>query len=47
MMTSERRVEKVMEALEAGVNDYIVKPFRIDEVSDKIEALARSQPEES
>ena len=36
MVTSEGAREEVMEALAAGVNDYIVKPFTRDILAEKV-----------
>lgn len=30
MITTEGTIDKVMEALDAGVNEYVIKPFTID-----------------
>lgn len=37
MQTTENSKTKVMEALRAGVNDYLLKPFSKEDVKDKIE----------
>jgi two-component system, chemotaxis family, chemotaxis protein CheY len=39
MVTSEGAREEVMEALSAGVNDYIVKPFTKDILAAKVSKL--------
>jgi DNA-binding response OmpR family regulator len=40
MLTAEDRVEHVTEALDAGVNDYVVKPTGCDVLRRKIDGLA-------
>ena len=37
MCTSESEKEKVVEALKAGANNYIVKPFTPDSLKEKLE----------
>ncbi|MDD5433995.1 MAG: chemotaxis response regulator CheY [Nitrospira sp.] len=39
MVTAEAKKENVMEAIQAGVNNYIVKPFTADTLKDKIEKI--------
>lgn len=39
MVTAESKVENVAAAKEAGVNNYIVKPFNADTLKKKIEAV--------
>ena len=41
MVTKETRLHNVKEALEAGADEYIMKPFTRDVVRDKIELLGR------
>jgi two-component system chemotaxis response regulator CheY len=41
MVTKETRLHNVKEALEAGADEYIMKPFTRDVVRDKLELLAR------
>jgi two-component system chemotaxis response regulator CheY len=40
MVTTEAEKSRVIEALQAGANNYIVKPFRADQVIEKVRALA-------
>ena len=37
MVTTESEKSRVMEALKAGVNNYVVKPFTAETLSEKIE----------
>ena len=37
MVTTEAEKSRVMEALKAGVNNYVVKPFTAETLSEKIE----------
>ena len=51
MVTTETSKRRVIEALKAGANNYITKPFRPESIRSKIEetlekALVRSAPEE-
>lgn len=39
MVTAEAKKENVMEAIQAGVNNYVVKPFTADTLKDKIEKI--------
>jgi len=39
MVTSETEKEKIMEAVQAGVNQYIVKPFNANQLEEKIKAI--------
>ena len=39
MVTSEADKEKIMEAVKAGVNQYIVKPFNAMQLEEKIKAI--------
>lgn len=41
MVTKETRLHNVKEALEAGADEYIMKPFTRDVVRDKLELLGR------
>ncbi len=40
MVTTEAEKGRVTEAIQAGVNDYLVKPFTPDALREKIEKLA-------
>jgi two-component system chemotaxis response regulator CheY len=43
MCTTESQKDRVMEAVRAGVNSYLVKPFDVDSLSEKIDqTLARA-----
>jgi two-component system, chemotaxis family, chemotaxis protein CheY len=39
MVTSEADKEKIMEAVKAGVNQYIVKPFNANQLDEKVSAI--------
>jgi two-component system chemotaxis response regulator CheY len=39
MVTAEAKKENVLEALKAGVNNYIVKPFTAEVLKEKIEKI--------
>ena len=39
MVTSEADKEKIMEAVQAGVNQYLVKPFNAMQLEEKIKAI--------
>ena len=41
MLTARDQVEDRIEGLEAGADDYLVKPFHVDELVARIEALLR------
>ncbi|MBI3592482.1 MAG: chemotaxis response regulator CheY [Nitrospirae bacterium] len=40
MVTAEAEKEKVIEAIKAGVDNYIVKPFTTDILKEKLEKIA-------
>lgn len=45
MLTAEAERQKILRAVEAGVNDYVVKPFTPDVLRSRIEkVLARRAP---
>lgn len=37
MCTTEAQKERVIEAIKAGVNNYVVKPFNVESLAEKIE----------
>lgn len=39
MVTSEADKEKIMQAVQAGVNQYIVKPFNANQLEEKIQSI--------
>jgi len=39
MVTAEARKENIIEAVKAGVNNYVVKPFTADVLKDKISKI--------
>jgi len=39
MVTAEAKKENVVEAIKAGVNNYIVKPFTAEVLREKIEKI--------
>lgn len=39
MVTTETEMERVVQALEAGANEYIMKPFTKEVIQDKLELL--------
>ncbi|KJU83520.1 response regulator receiver domain-containing protein [Candidatus Magnetobacterium bavaricum] len=39
MVTAEAEKEQVVEALKAGVNNYVIKPFTADVLKEKIEKI--------
>ena len=41
MLTSKAQEQSIVRALEAGANDYVVKPFRPDELVARIRRLIR------
>ena len=44
MVTAESKTENVIAAKQAGVNNYIVKPFNAQTLRNKIEAVFASEP---
>ena len=47
MVTGDAKVDNVIAAKKAGVDNYIVKPFNVQALKDKIEASLAFRPEES
>ena len=43
MVTAEGLKENVMEAVKAGVNNYVVKPFTAEVLQEKIETIFKKQ----
>lgn len=43
MVTTETQVEQMMTALEAGANEYVMKPFTKDVIEDKLRILGLVQ----
>lgn len=41
MVTSESEKTRILEAIQAGANNYIVKPFTPDVLKEKLEALGK------
>lgn len=46
MLTAKGDAETIKAAFEAGANDYVVKPFAMEKVLEKIEEFLRSKVEE-
>ncbi|MBF0559775.1 MAG: chemotaxis response regulator CheY [Nitrospirae bacterium] len=44
MVTAEAEKEKVIEAIKAGVDNYIVKPFTAEILKEKLEKIADKKP---
>jgi two-component system, chemotaxis family, chemotaxis protein CheY len=42
MVTAESKTENVIAAKQAGVNNYIVKPFNVETLKNKIDAVFKS-----
>lgn len=47
MLTSFDQIEEKVEGLDAGANDYLTKPFHIDELLARIRALLRTYQEQA
>ncbi len=43
MVTAEGKRENVIEALQAGVNNYVIKPFNAETFSEKLNAIFKSR----
>jgi two-component system chemotaxis response regulator CheY len=41
MVTAEAQKQNVIEAVQAGVSNYVVKPFTAEAISDKLEKILR------
>lgn len=47
MVTAEAKRENILEAASAGVSQYIVKPFTVDALQEKMEAIFARQAKEA
>ncbi len=45
MLTAEKEMKNKLDAFSSGVNDYVTKPFAIEELVARIRALLRNTPE--
>ena len=46
-MTAEAEREQIHEALHAGASNYVIKPFQIENLREKVEKFCRSTPSTS
>jgi two-component system chemotaxis response regulator CheY len=45
MVTAEAQKENIIEAVQAGVSNYVVKPFSAEALQEKLEKIfAKAQP---
>ncbi|RYG87047.1 response regulator [bacterium] len=44
LLTAEAKREQIVEAAQAGVNGYVVKPFTAQTLKDKIEKILNARP---
>jgi two-component system, chemotaxis family, chemotaxis protein CheY len=44
MLTAEAKREQIVEAVQAGVNGYVIKPFTAATLKEKIEKILATQP---
>lgn len=44
MVTAEAEKDKVIEAIKSGVDNYIVKPFTLEVLKEKLEKIAEKKP---
>ena len=47
MITAEAKMDNIMEAVQAGVSDYVVKPFSGQALQEKIEKIFAKSPKEN
>jgi two-component system chemotaxis response regulator CheY len=41
MVTAEAQKQNVISAVQAGVSNYVVKPFTAEQISDKLEKILK------
>jgi two-component system chemotaxis response regulator CheY len=44
MLTAEAKREQIVEAAQAGVNGYVIKPFTAATLKEKIDKILESRP---
>jgi two-component system chemotaxis response regulator CheY len=44
MVTAEAKREQIVEAAQAGVNGYVIKPFTAQTLSEKLGKILQSRP---
>ena len=47
MITAEAKMENIMEAVQAGVSDYVVKPFSAQALQEKLEKIFQKLSKET
>jgi len=47
MITAEAKMENIMEAIQAGVSDYLVKPFSEQALQEKLEKIFQKKSKEN
>jgi len=47
MITTEAKMENIMEAVQAGVSDYVVKPFSAQALQEKLEKIFQKLSKET
>ncbi len=47
MITAEAQMKNIMEAVQAGVSDYLIKPFSGQALQEKLEKMFEKLPKEN
>ena len=47
MVTTENEKDRVVQALEAGADEFLMKPFTVEAVREKLELLGLACPEQA
>jgi len=45
MLTSQREKQNILESSKLGINDYVLKPFKTQDLHDRIERVLKSEME--
>lgn len=47
MLTSQREKQTILESSKLGINDYVLKPFKTQDLHDRIESILKTEKDKS